>query len=122
MFTLAELLHSTFRQIGTIICDDTVWKTKPENHFLDELNRGGRITLANRLCLHPFCNLINRHQEVGLLVLGPFERPDHIQPPGCKRPSNWNHPQFLSRNMSTSRNFLATITSSDQIFRISMGS
>ena len=80
MLPFAELLHGTFGQIGTIICDDTMWKAKPENHFFDELNRHGRITLANRFCLHPLCKLVNRHQEVGLLIFGPSKRSNHIQP------------------------------------------
>src|SRR4051812_30186711 len=77
-------------------------KPNRKNHLFDELNRGGCITLTNRLCFHPLCKFINRHQEVGLLILGPFERPNHIQPPSCKWPSDWNHPQFLSRHMSAS--------------------
>ena len=80
MLPFAELLHGTFGHIGTIICDDTVWKAKPKNHLFDELNRRGRITLANRFCLHPLCKLVNRHQEVGLLIFGPFESPTISSP------------------------------------------
>ena len=80
MLPFAELLHGTFGQIGTIICDETVWKAKPENHFFDELNRRGRITLANRFCLHPLCKLVNRHQEVGLLILDLLKGPTISSP------------------------------------------
>ena len=95
-----RILHGTLRQIGTIVCYNAVWKAKPEDHLFDELNRRGRVTLTNWLCLYSFCELINRHQKVGLLVLGPLERPNHIQPPSRKRPGDWNHPQFLSWYMS----------------------
>ena len=75
---LTELLYSTFGQIGTIIGYDTVWKAKPENHLLDELNRCSCITLANWFCLHPLSELINRHQKMGLLILGSLKGPNHI--------------------------------------------
>src|SRR3954465_554266 len=40
-------------------------KPNRKNYFLDELNRGGRVTLAHWFCLHPLCEFINCHQEVG---------------------------------------------------------
>ena len=51
-----------------------------ENHLFDELNRCCRVTLTDRLCLNPFCKFVNRHQKVGLFILGPFKRPNHINP------------------------------------------
>ena len=32
-----------------------------------------------------------------LLILGSLKGSNHIEPPSRKRPSNWNHPQLLSR-------------------------
>ena len=96
MLSLTELFHSSFGEVNAIISYDAVWKTKAEDHLFDELNRHGRITLTDWLCLYTLGELINCHQKVGLLILGPLERPNHIQPPSCKRPGDWNHPQFLS--------------------------
>src|SRR3989337_2847746 len=101
MLLLTEFLHSTLGQIGTIISYNTMRVAKTENHLFDELNRRCRVALADRLCLNPLCKLVNRHQEVSLFVLGSFKRSNHIQPPNCKRPSNWNHPQLLSWHMSS---------------------
>ena len=80
MLSLTKLLHGAFRQIGTVVSYDAVWKTKAKYHPFHELNRSGCITLANWLCLNPLCELVNRHQEMGLLILRPFERPNHIKP------------------------------------------
>src|SRR5215216_537909 len=102
MLPLTKFFHSTFGQVSAIIIYDVVRKAETENHLFDELNRCCCVTLADRLCFNPLCELVNCHQKVGLFVFGPFDRPDHIQPPDYKRPSNWNHPQFLSRHMSSS--------------------
>src|SRR3989337_2507661 len=98
MLLLIEFFHSTLRQISTVISDDTTRVSKMKDHLFDELNRRHCITLADRLSLNPLCKLVNCHQEVSLFVLGSFKRSHHVQPPDCKRPSNWNHPQFLSRH------------------------
>ena len=75
MLPFAELLHGTFGQIGTIICNDTVRKAKPENHLLDELNCRSCITLIDWLCLHPLSEFINYHQKVGLLIIDLLKGP-----------------------------------------------
>ena len=120
MLTLTKIFHSTVGQITAIISYNVVGKTKLEDHLFDELNHRRHVTLANWLCFNPLCKFVNRHQEVCLFIFGPFERPNHIKPPDCKRPSNWNHPQFLSRHVNPSWEFLATITFTDQILRISV--
>ena len=102
MLTLTEFLHSTLGEISAIVCYNVVWKAKAEDRLLHELNRRCCITLAHWLCLYQFSELINRHQKVGLLILGPFKRPNHIKPPDRKGPSDWDHPQLLSRHMSPS--------------------
>ena len=89
---LAELLHLTFRKVCAIICDDAVWKTKAENDLFEKLNHRGCITFTDGLCFNPFGELVNRHQQVGLLVLGALKGYNHIKPPSSKRPSDWNHP------------------------------
>ena len=69
VLSLTKLLHLSFRKIGAIIHDDAVWETKAENDFFKELNRRGCITLADGLRFNPFSELVNRHQQVGLLIL-----------------------------------------------------
>ena len=81
MLSLTKFFHGAFRQIGTIVSYDAVWKTKVKYHLFHELNRRGCITLTNWLCLNPLCELVNRHQEVGLLILGPFEKVQSYQAP-----------------------------------------
>src|SRR6266536_1223419 len=102
MLLLTEFFHCPLRQISTIITDDTMRISKTKDHLFDELNRRGRVTFTDWLSLNPLCKFINCYQEVSLFILRPFERPNHIQPLDCKRPSNWNHPHFLSRHMSSS--------------------
>src|SRR3954464_14264348 len=102
MFSLTELFHSTFGEIGAVINYDAVWKTKTKDHLFRELNRHGCITLTDRLCRNPLCKFINRHQEVCLFIFRPLERSNHVKPPDCERPSNWNHAQLLSRHTSSS--------------------
>ena len=74
MLTLTEFFHSTLGEISAIVCYNAVWKAKMEDHLLHELNRHCCITLTNRLYLYPLSELINRHQKVGILVLGSFKR------------------------------------------------
>ena len=78
MLSLTKLLHGALRQIGTIVSYNAVWKTKAKYHPFHELNRCGRITLANWLCLHPLCELVNCHQQVGLLILRSLKSPNYI--------------------------------------------
>ena len=81
MLTLTKFLHSSFGQISAIIRYNAVWKAKAKNHLFDELNSRCRVTLTDRLCLDPLCEFVNRHQKVGLFILGTFKRPNHIKPP-----------------------------------------
>src|SRR5215216_984237 len=118
MLLRTKLFHSSLRQISTIVSDDAMRVAKMKDHFFNKLNRRCRITLANRISLNPFSELVNSHQQVGLFILGSFERPNHIQPPDCKWPSNRNHPQLLSWHMSSSGKFLTTITFANEIFSI----
>ena len=92
VLSLAELLHLTFGKVCAIICDDAVWKPKTENDLFEKLNRRGCITLADRLRFNPFSELVNRHQQVGLLILGALKGSHHIKLPSGKRPSDGNHP------------------------------
>ena len=80
MLTLTKFFHGAFRQISAIVSYNAMWKAKAKYHLFDELNRRGRITLTDWFCLYPLGKLINRHQQVGLLVLGPLKGSNHIQP------------------------------------------
>ena len=88
MLSLTEILHLTFGKFGTIIRDDVVWKAKTEDNLFEKLNRRSRITLADRLRFNPSSEFVNRHQQVGLLILGALKGSYHIKPPSGKRPSD----------------------------------
>ena len=75
MLTLTELFHGTLGQISTIASYNVVRKAKTKDHLIHELNRYGCVTLTNWLCLNPHCEFVNRHQEMGLFIFGPFESP-----------------------------------------------
>ena len=60
------------------------------------------------------------HKEVGVLVGGSFKRYHHIKPPYCKRPSDRNNPEFLSRHVILLCITLASITLLDYILCIRM--
>ena len=80
MLSLTKILHGAFRQISTIVSYNAVWKAKAKYHPFHELNRRGCVTLANWLCFNPLCEFVNCHQEVGLLILGPFKGPTMSSP------------------------------------------
>ena len=80
MLTLTKFFHSTLGDISAIVYYNAVWKAKTEDHLLHELNRCCCITLTDRLCLYPLSELINRHQKVGLLILGPLKGPTISSP------------------------------------------
>ena len=80
MLSLTKLLHGTFRQIGTIVSYNAVWKTKAKYHPFHELNRRGCVTLTNWLCFNPLCELVDRHQEASLLILGSIKGPTISSP------------------------------------------
>ena len=92
VLSLKKILHLAFKEVGAIICDNVVWKTETEDHLFDELNRRGCVTLAYWLRFNPFSELVNRHQQVGLLIFLSLERPYHVKPPSCKRLGDRNHP------------------------------
>ena len=92
MFSLTKIFHLTFREVCSIIRDDVVWKAKAEDNLFEKLNRRSRITLADRLRFNPLGKLVNRHQQVGLLILGAFKESHHVKPPSGKRPIDGNHP------------------------------
>ena len=92
MLSLIEILHLTFRKVGAIIRDNVMWKAKAENNLFEKLNRRSRITLADRLRFNSFGELVNHHQQVGLLILGALKGSHHIKAPSGKRPSDRNHP------------------------------
>ena len=75
MLSLTKLFHGAFGEIGAIVSDNVVRKTKAKDHLFHKLNRRGCIALANWLRFNPLGKLVNRHQKVSLLILGPFERP-----------------------------------------------
>ena len=91
VLSLAELLHLTFRKVRTIICDDAMWETETKNNLFEKLNRRGCITFTDGLRFNPFGELVNRHQQVGLLVLRMLKGSNHIKPPSSKWPSDGNH-------------------------------
>src|SRR3954470_22862331 len=78
------------------------------------------ITLANRPCFYPLGTLVNCHKEVSILVGGSFERSHHIKPPYCKRPSDRNHPELLSRHVILLCIVLTPITLLDDFLCIRM--
>ena len=80
MLSLTEILHLTFRKVCAIICDDAVWKAKAEDNLFEKLNCRSCITLADGLRFNPFSELVNRHQQVGLFVLGSLKGSNHIEP------------------------------------------
>ena len=92
VFSLAKIFHLTLREVCAIVRDDVVWKAKAEDNLFEKLNRRSRITLANWLRFNPLGELVNRHQQVGLLILGAFKGSYHVKPPSGKRPSDGNHP------------------------------
>ena len=80
------------------------------------------LILENILCL-PLCRINNFGLNTlpSKTVVIPYTCGlSHIQSPSCKWPSDWNHPQFLSRNMSAACKPLTTITPLDQILCIRM--
>jgi hypothetical protein len=91
-----------------------------KDQLLQELDCCCCITITYGLCFYPLCKLTHSHQEVGLLVLGSFERPNHIKPPYRKRPSDGNHPEFLSWHMSLTCKSLASVTLAHNLFSICM--
>ena len=80
MLSLTKLLHGALRQIGTIVSYNAVWKTKAKYHPFPELNRCGCVTLTNWLCFNTLCELVNRHQKVGLLILDFLKGPTISSP------------------------------------------
>jgi hypothetical protein len=120
MLSLTKLLHSTLRKIGAIISDDTMRISKMENQLFNKLNSCCRLTIANWLRLNPLSKLVNHHENVGLLILRPLERSNHIKPPNYKRPSYRDHPQLLSQHMSLSCKFLTPVALANDVLCIGM--
>ena len=80
MLSLKKLFHGAFGEIGAIVSDNVVRKTKAKDPLFHELNRSGHITLIDWLCLNPLLEFINRHQEVRLFIFGPIESPTMSSP------------------------------------------
>ena len=85
MLALTKLFHGAFGEIGAIVSYNAVRKAKAENHLFHKLNRRGCITLANWLSFHPLREFVHCHQEVGLLILGPFKKARPYQAPRPQR-------------------------------------
>ena len=114
-----KLFHGSFGQVSPIISDNVVWITKTEDQLLQKLDYCYCIAIADWLYFKPLGELVNSNQKVGFLILVSFERTNHIKPPDCKRPSDRNHPEFLSRHMSLSCEFLTSITLAHPIETVS---
>src|SRR4051812_2452021 len=89
-------------------------------YLFQELQCRLSITLANRFCFYPLGKLVSCHKEVSVLVGGSFEGSHHIKPPYCKRPSDRNHHELLSRHVILLCIALTPITLLDDFLCIRM--
>src|ERR1041385_6676284 len=63
-----------------------MWDTEPMYDALNKADCSGRVEGLDRFCFYPFCELVDRDQNVGETMLARSEWSDHIQSPYCKWP------------------------------------
>src|SRR5438128_9768424 len=117
-----ELFTSIFkfraRELSAIISDNSVWNAEPDYNVLQELFCLSSCNLGYRLGLNPLGELVNGDEKMCETTRRFLQRADHVEPPGCKWPSDWDSLQLLCRHVYLPSKILASLACTDDGIRI----
>ena len=92
----AEVEEGFACELSAVVGDDSVWYSEPVDDPLDELDGGlGRLAW-NWHHFHPFCELVDCHEQVLVTSHRLWYLADDVQPPERERPGDWYWLQRLS--------------------------
>ena len=77
-------------KVGAIICDNAVRDSISEYQLSDETDGSARIKIFDRLGFDPFGEFVDRHKQMSETTSAGLERSNHVQPPDCKWPDEWD--------------------------------
>ena len=77
-------------EVRAIIHDDAVRDAISEYKFSDEANNSTGVKVLDWFSLNPLGELVDCHQYMREATSPCSQRTDHVQPPYCERPDEWN--------------------------------